>query len=275
MKQSFEKFMSSLRTTNRTLDFFCDFDKASDNVEDIRLELCMLNSLIGCENFFRGVETIWRRDPSVFRVLPILLAVRDGSVLVSDAYGQCVEMDSMFDSVESVVNFLEDSGLAKVLRERQVKDLLDYAFGIEVGLDTNARKNRGGQAMERHVASELSDARLPFRSEVYSTEWPELQRALGADKKRFDFAIEFRSVTYLLEVNFYHSGGSKLNEVARAYSELAPIVNGVRGFQFVWVTDGVGWHSAANKIEQAYRIIPRVYNLTSLSSFILELKMGL
>ena len=122
--------------------------------------------------------------------------------------------------------------------------------------------------MENVVGKILSDNDITYRKEVYSTEWPDLQAVLGDDKKRFDFVIETTEKNYLIEVNFYSGGGSKLNEIARSYSDIALKINSVEGFEFVWVTDGVGWRSAKNKLQEAYNIIPSVYNLTSVSSFI-------
>ena len=106
--------------------------------------------------------------------------------------------------------------------------------------------------------------------EVNSTEFTEIT-ALGTDLKRFDFVIETDYKTYLIETNYYNGGGSKLNEVARAYSELAPKINQYPAYEFVWITDGQGWHSAKSKLEEAYGIIPRIYNLTSISDFTDEL----
>ena len=104
-----------------------------------------------------------------------------------------------------------------------------------------------------------------------STEFPEIT-SLGADLKRFDFVIKTPDKTYLIETNYYNGGGSKLNEVARAYSELAPKINHYEHYEFVWITDGQGWHSAKGKLEEAYNIIPRVYNLTSIDDFLKEIK---
>ena len=145
---------------------------------------------------------------------------------------------------------------------------MDYVFGIETGLDTNARKNRSGHVMENTVANIFTNAGVPFRQEVYSREWTAITEVLGDDEKRFDFVVETSSKVYLIEVNFYSGGGSKLNEVARSYSDIAPKINSVEGFEFVWVTDGIGWKSAKNKLQEAYGIIPSVYNLTSINEFI-------
>ncbi|MBO6255333.1 MAG: type II restriction endonuclease, partial [Bacteroidaceae bacterium] len=265
-------FMSQLQETNQTLDFFCDFDKISANVAEVEMSLNTLNYLIGKEDLYKGVSEIWQRDPKVFEVLGILIAVRDeGKKPVVDADGNVVLLKSYFESPVKVAKFLHGTGLAKIFQSRRIKNLVDYVFGIETGLDTNARKNRSGHIMEGTVAHILSKNGIRFRQEVYSSEFPELS-VLGTDEKRFDFYIENSIKKYLIEVNFYSGGGSKLNEVARAYTELAPKVNSVKGFEFVWITDGIGWKSARNKLEEAYHTIPSVYNLTSIDSFIHLLK---
>lgn len=260
--------MSQLQKTNQTLGFFCDFDKISTNVSQVEMSLNTLNYLIGKEDLSQAVAEVWARDPRVFEVMGILIAVRDeGNKPVVNSQGNVVMLKSYFASAAKVVAFLQETGLADVFNSRRIKNLVDYVFGIETGLDTNARKNRSGHIMEKTVAKIFRENGLHFRQEVYSSEFPELS-VLGADEKRFDFYIETRIKKYLIEVNFYSGSGSKLNEVARAYSELAPRVNSVDGFEFVWITDGIGWRSARNKLEAAYTIIPSVYNLTTINDFI-------
>lgn len=273
MNKDFNKFMSQLQETNQTLDFFCDFDKIAANVDNIKLSLCMLNSLIGTTDLRKSVETIWKRDSSAFSVMDILIAVRsEGKKIVLNSSGDSIIIDRLFTSVDGVMEYLEGTGLADLFRKKKITDLVDYVFGIETGLDSNARKNRSGHVMEGMVANILSDNGIEFRQEVYLTEWPNLQRVLGDDEKRFDFVIKTSKKTYLIEVNFYSGGGSKLNEVARSYSDIAPKVNSVTGFEFVWITDGIGWKSAKNKLQEAYNIIPSIYNLTSIKDFLQEVK---
>lgn len=268
----FSTFMSQLKETNQTLDFFCDFDKIHNNVENIKLSLCMLNSLIGTADLRSAVETIWRRDKSAFNVMDILIAVRsEGKKKVLNSLGECVILNSLFNSVDGVIEFLEDTGLAEVLQSQKITNLVDYVFGVETGLDTNARKNRSGHVMEDVVAEIFDNNNIEYRKEVYSSEWTEMTQALGDDEKRFDFVIETPQKIYLIEVNFYSGGGSKLNEVARAYSDIAPKINAVEGFEFVWITDGIGWNSAKNKLQEAFNIIPSIYNLTSIHNFIEQL----
>lgn len=269
INKDFDTFMSQLQETNQTLDFFCDFNKIVQNVNNIKLSLCMLNSLIGAPNLRKAVETIWRRDRTAFDVMEILIAVRDrGNKKVIDTKGRCVPLSSFFFDIDGVMEYLESTGLAEVLQQQKIKDLVDYVFGIETGLDSNARKNRSGHVMERMIARIFTTNNISFRQEVYSSEWPEITNVLGDDEKRFDFVVQKNGTTYLIEVNFYSGGGSKLNEVARSYSEIAPKINAVNGFEFVWITDGIGWRSAKNKLQEAYSIIPSIYNLTNIADFL-------
>lgn len=269
MARDFNKFMSQLQETNQTLDFFCDFEKISQNVENIKLSLCMLNSLLGATDLRKAVETIWKRDRTAFDVMDILIAVRsEGRKKVIDRLGRCIVLDTLFKSVDGVMEFLDNTGLAEIFQSKRINDLVDYVFGIETGLDTNARKNRSGHVMEDVVARIFERNGIHYRQEIYSSEWPEITKVLGDDEKRFDFVVKTVSKTFLIEVNFYSGGGSKLNEVARSYSDIAPKINSVPGFEFVWITDGIGWKSAKNKLQEAYSIIPSIYNLTDIDEFI-------
>lgn len=250
-----------------------DFPKVAANVEAISIKLNQLNYLIGQEDMAAAVKRLWEENPKVFSVLDVLIAVRTKDKKKAiDVYGNIHLVSDYFNSPELVTAFLNETGLTEVFQKKQIKSLVDYVFGVEVGLDSNARKNRGGHIMEGLVANILTLYGIPFEQEVYYTEFPEIVKALGADNKRFDFVIRTPQKTYLIEANFYTGGGSKLNEVARSYSELAPKINAVPGFEFVWITDGIGWESARNKLEEAFAHIPSVYNLTNINTFIEKLK---
>ena len=265
--------MSQLRETNATLDFYCDFPKIAKNVADIEISLNTLNYLIGKENLREAVEALWSRDPRVFEVMDILIATRkkDGKKYI-DNDGSMHSVHSLFGSVEGVMKFIEGTGLDKVFKNKEVKDLVDYVFGVETGLDTNARKNRSGEITETLVARIFDHAGIKYREQVSSKEFPAISAVLGVDQKVFDFVIAANGTTYLIEVNFYSSNGSKLNEVARSYTDVAPKVNGVPGFEFIWITDGIGLNSARNKLEEAFAAIPSIYNLTTISEFISKIK---
>lgn len=268
-KEQFDLFISQLRETNATLDFYCDFPKISKNVADIEISLNTLNYLIGKEDLHSAVQALWDRDKKVFDVMDILIATRkkdDKKYIDND--GSMHSIHILFSSVDGVMKFIEGTGLDKVFKNKEVKDLVDYVFGVETGLDTNARKNRSGEITETLVARIFDNAGIKYQEQVSSKEFPAISAVLGADQKVFDFAITTQNKTYLIEVNFYSGGGSKLNEVARSYTDLAPKVNGVPGFEFVWITDGQGWNSAKNKLEEAFVEIPSIYNLTTICEFI-------
>lgn len=269
-KDQFDLFMSQLRETNATLDFYCDFPKIAKNVANIEISLNTLNYLIGKDDLRSAVQALWDRDKRVFDVMDILIATRkkDDKKYIDDE-GMMHSIHTLFSSVDGVMKFIEGTGLDKVFKNKEVKDLVDYVFGVETGLDTNARKNRSGAITETLIARIFDNAGIYYRTQISSKEFPAISAVLGADQKVFDFAITTRNKTYLIEVNFYSGGGSKLNEVARSYTELAPKINGVPGFEFVWITDGQGWNSAKNKLEEAFSAIPSIYNLTTIQDLII------
>ena len=271
-KEQFELFMSQLRETNATLDFYCDFPKIAKNVADIEISLNTLNYLIGKDDLRTSVEALWNRDKRVFDIMDILIATRkkDNKKYI-DNDGSMHSIHSLFDSVDGVMKFLEGTGLDKVLKNKEIKDLVDYVFGVETGLDTNARKNRSGDITETLVARIFDNAGVEYSKQVSSNEYPAISQVLGADQKVFDFVISTKEKIYLIEVNFYSGGGSKLNEVARSYTDVAPKVNSVPGYEFVWITDGEGWASAKNKLEEAFAIIPSIYNLSTIDNFISQI----
>lgn len=181
--------------------------------------------------------------------------------------GEIILLDKYFEKPELVLEFIEETGLAEVFKNKDVTNLVDYVFGIEVGLDTNARKNRGGDNMSKAVSLIFDKADIFYKKEVANTIFTEII-SLGADVKRFDFVVKTKLKTYLIEANYYNSGGSKLNETARSYSDVAPKINQYKNYEFVWITDGQGWLTAKNKLEEAYNIIPSLYNLITLEDFI-------
>ena len=271
MKEQFKTFLSQLSETNATLDYFVDFEKVKGNVRKIALKLNQLNYLIGKDNLEEAINDLYEENPKVFEVLDILIAVRNKSAKTLDNTGEITLLESYFTSPKGVLEYICETGLAEVFKNKEISNLVDYVFGIEVGLDTNARKNRGGDNMSKAVSLLFDREEIYYKKEVNSTLFLDIE-SLGVDVKRFDFVIKTKKKTYLIETNFYNTGGSKLNEVARAYSEVAPKINQYENYEFVWITDGQGWLSAKNKLEEAYHTIPSVYNLTTLSEFVERVK---
>ncbi len=272
MSKPFETFISQLNETNATLDYFTNFGKIKTNLSKISIKLNQLNYLIGKKDLKLAIEELFEENAKVFDVLDILIAVRKGKITKTfNRKGEIVQLQSYFETPDKIYEFIEDTGLSEIFRNKDITNLVDYVFGVEVGLDTNARKNRGGENMSKAVSLIFDNAKISYKKEVNSTEFPEIT-SLGVDLKRFDFVIKTAKKTYLIETNFYNVGGSKLNEVARAYVDIAQKINQYPNYEFVWITDGQGWLSAKNKLEEAYRIIPSVYNLSNLEIFIQKIK---
>ena len=275
MKKNFDLFISQLSETNATLDYFTDFEKVIRNTNKIAIKLNQLNYLIGKEDLQKAIKELYEENPKVFEVLDILLAIRTKDKKKTlNANGEFVLLESYFTSLQGVIDYIEQTGLAEIFKNKNISNLVDYVFGVEVGLDTNARKNRSGDNMAKAVALKFKGTNIPFRAEVNSTEFEEI-KSLGQDLKRFDFVIQTKKKTYLIETNFYNGGGSKLNEVVRAYTDIAPKINQYAKFEFVWITDGQGWLSAKNKLGEAYSLIPSIYNLANLDEFLSRVKSEL
>lgn len=272
MPGKFETFISQLSKTNVTLDFFTDFVKIKGNVSKILIKLNQLNYLIGKEDLKLAIEELYEENAKVFEVLDILIAVRkEKNTLTFNREGEIVQLDSYFKTADKIYEFIEDTGLGEIFKSKNITNLVDYVFGVEVGLDTNARKNRSGETMSKAVSFFFDKAEIFYKKEINSTEFPEIT-SLGADLKRFDFVVKTKIKTYLIEANFFNSGGSKPNEIARSYSDIALKINQYTNFEFVWITDGQGWLSAKNKLEEAFSIIPSIYNLSTLDLFIQKIK---
>jgi type II restriction enzyme len=268
MSEQFKIFLSQLSETNATLDYFTDFGKIITNINKISIKLNQLNYLIGKDDLGKAIEELYQENPKVFEVLDILIAVRkkDNKKIIHSS-GDIILLDTFFHSPATILEYIESTGLGDIFKNKNVTNLVDYVFGIEVGLDTNARKNRGGDNMSKAVSLIFDNANVFYKKEVSNTIYPEII-GFGADVKRFDFVIKTKLKTYLIETNFYNGGGSKLNETARSYSIVAPKINQYEKYEFVWITDGQGWHSAKNKLEEAFIIIPHLYNLTTLNLFV-------
>ncbi|MBQ7967795.1 MAG: type II restriction endonuclease [Bacteroidaceae bacterium] len=277
-ESEFNDFMSQLRKTNQTLSyFFVDFDKVTNNVNKVRINLNLLNSLVNCIDIKNTINDIFEEyGAKPFEALEILIAVRDSRkgiwVVDKSPMDEPKDLATMFKTPEGIYNFLEATQLLRLFQGKEITNLVDYVFGIEVGMDTNARKNRSGKIMENEVAERFRAAGVPFKEQVKSQAFDDLKPILGKDVKKFDFVIETKKKKYVLEVNFYNGGGSKPNETARAYTGIAPKINKVGNYEFVWITDGDGWNSAKPEIKQAYETIPSVYNLTNIDVFIKKIK---
>ncbi|MBE2254912.1 MAG: type II restriction endonuclease [Ignavibacteria bacterium] len=267
MSKQFKLFLSQLSETNATLNYFTDFKKIKKNIDVISIKLNQLNYLIGKSNLKSAIKELYKENPKVFEVLGILIAIRKNKKTKTlNNKGEIVFLESYFESPELIYEFIVETGLSEIFINKDVKNLVDYVFGVEVGLDSNAKKNRGGANMSKTVSLIFDSEGIFYKKEVDNSIFPDIL-SLGADIKRFDFVIKTKKKTYLIETNYYNTSGSKLNETARAYSDIAPKINQYPEYEFVWITDGQGWLSAKNKLEEAFYTIPCIYNLTTINIF--------
>ncbi len=183
MTHDFQLFLSQLSETNTTLQDFTDFKKVSTNVNKIAIKLNQLNYLIGKDNLELAIKELFEENPKVFEVLDILIAVRKSDKKkVINGFLSAQYIDEYFKTETGICEFIRKTGLAEVFRSKEITNLVDYVFGVEVGLDTNARKNRGGHNMENTIAKAFSDANIFFKQEVYNKFFPEIM-SLGEDLK--------------------------------------------------------------------------------------------
>lgn len=283
MKRDFNTWLSCMKDSIASWTYYTDFNKVYQNVNKIKIELNILNSLVGSKNIEKEFVYIVKQYPNVLSVIPVLLAKREKEIKVNDAYNNYIfSFIKMNYTIEQYVLFMKNSGLFDLLQNRIINNLIDYVLGVEVGMDTNGRKNRTGDVMEDIIESYLIKSGL-IKGKSYFKEMKksEVERKFGLDlslisnngktEKRFDFVfIGALGTIFACECNFFSSGGSKLNETARSYKNLAIESSNIKGFEFVWFTDGIGWKTARHNLEETYDILENIYNLNDLENGCLD-----
>ena len=281
--RDFNTWLSTMKDSIATWTYYTDFDKVYENVQKIKVELNILNSLIGSKNIEEEFKSIVTQYPNVLVVVPILLAKREAEIKVQDADGSYVfNFVKMNYTVDQYTLFMRNSGLFDLLQNHIINNLVDYVLGIEVGMDTNGRKNRTGHVMEDLVESYLIKAGL-VKGKTYFKEMnaSEVERRFHLDlsslsnegelEKRFDFVfVGALGTIFACECNFYGSSGSKLNETAGRYKLLTLESKDIAGFQFVWFTDGIGWNTAKKNLKETFDVLDNLYNLHDLENGMLN-----
>lgn len=282
MKRNFKAWLLTMKDSIATWNYYTDFAKVYENVAKLKIELNILNSLIGSRTIEEDFKQIIEKYPEVIKAIPILLAKREREIKVIDSQDSYVfNFIKMNYTVEQYALFMKNTGLFDLLQNHIINNLIDYVLGVEVGMDTNGRKNRTGDAMEDLVESYLIKAGLEkgktyfkelYKSEVEKMFGLDLSEISNDDKteKRFDFVfVSPLGEVYACECNFYSGGGSKLNETARSYKTLAIESKGIDRFNFVWFTDGVGWNSARHNLEETFDVLDTLYNIQDLENGII------
>lgn len=280
-KRDFHTWLSSFRYSIADFSYYIDFNKVYNNVESIKIELNILNSLISSKNIEVDFENLIKKYPETLKCIPILLAVREYEIFAGENGDvKLYTFNKQINTIEDYKLFMRKTGLFDLLSNHIINNLYDYVTGVETGLDSNGRKNRGGHQMEDLVESYIQKAGFKrdvnYFKEMYVSEvsrkWNIDLSAVsnqGKMEKRWDFVVKTDNCIYLIETNFYGSGGSKLNETARSYKTIATEMKNVKGAKFVWFTDGAGWKSAARNLEETFDVLDDIYSIKDMQNGIM------
>lgn len=282
MKRDFNEWLSKFKASISDYTYYVDFEKIYKNVDKVKVELNILNSLIGSKNIEKDFEQILVKYPETLECIPLLLAVRSREIFIKDEINEYLfNFNKMIYSINDYIKFMNESGLFDLLQNHIINNLYDYVLGIEVGLDSNGRKNRGGHLMENLVESYIKKAGFVKNKDYYKEMYlSDIEKKWNLDlstmsgnnvsTKRFDFVIKTNDNVYVIETNFYGGGGSKLNETARSYKMLAQESRKVEGVTFIWFTDGTGWKSARKNLEETFNELDTIYNINDLENGIIN-----
>lgn len=280
MDRNFNEWLSQFRYSISGYTYYIDFEKVYKNVESMKVELNILNSLIGSKNIEKDFENILTKYPETLKCIPLLLAVREKEIYAQDKDGEFLyNFKDRNYSIEQYKVFMRKTGLFELLENHIVNNLIDYCLGVETGLDSNGRKNRGGHQMEDLIESYIKKTGHEYYKEMYLTDiekkWNVDLSAIsgnGTSTKRFDFVVKTKKMIYVIETNFYggKGGGSKLNETARSYKMLSQEADSTDGITFVWFTDGTAWKSARRNLEETFNVMENIYNIKEIESGIME-----
>ena len=283
MKRDFAQWLLTFTDSIADYKYYIDFETIYRNAEEYKIELNMLNSLIGSKNIEKDFVNLINKYPEVLKCIPILLAVRQHEIIVLDSAGHkfAYNFTNMNYIIEQYKGCMRHTGLFDLIQNHLVNNLYDYVLGVESGLNSNARKNRGGHLMENVVERFIQKAGFK-KNETYFKEMylQEIEEKWKLDMsfisnqnqatKRFDFVVKTDNCIYGIETNFYAAGGSKLNETARSYKMIAEEAERIVSFEFVWFTDGMGWISARNNLRETFDIMDNIYNIADMKNGIMK-----
>lgn len=275
MKKDFKEWLNNFTDSIATYEYYTDFNIVYKNIDKIKVELNIMNSLIGSKNIEQDFDKLFKQYPEIRKCLPLLIAVRENEIKVIDEGEKLKYNFKTIDDIGLLKRFMRKTGLFDLMSNHLVNNLVDYGTGVEVGLGSNGRKNRGGHLMEDVLQGYIEKAGFiknqTYFKEMYLSDiekkWNiDLSKLsnLGKVAKRFDYVVKTNNCIYAFETNFYSSNGSKLNETARSYKMLAEESKNIKGFAFVWVTDGLGWQGAKNNLEETFDVLDNLFNLKEL-----------
>ena len=283
MKRNFAEWMLTFTDSIADYKYYIDFETIYKNANKYKIELNIMNFLVGSKDIEKEFIELVKKYPEVLKCIPILLAVRQSEIKVLDNDGNRFEYDfeKMNYKPEQYSVFMKETGLFDLIGNHIINNVYDYVLGVESGLNSNARKNRGGHLMEDLVEGFIQKAGFvkdkTYFKEMYlqdiEKKW-KLDMSFVSNQnqatKRFDFVVKTDSCIYGIESNFYASSGSKLNETARSYKMIAEESKNIVGFKFVWLTDGFGWYTAKNNLQETFDTMDDIYNIYDMKNGVMK-----
>ncbi|MCX6789071.1 MAG: type II restriction endonuclease [Candidatus Gribaldobacteria bacterium] len=283
----FDYLIKNLKPSILLWSYFVNWEKVFGNTKKIEIALNNLNYLIGKENFDDEFRFLIKQNPEIAKIIPALV-VRDGSntskfkILVDYKQKKFVYEEYDFtksnltaDDIERYLTFVKEAGLNALIVSQKIKNLVDYMIGVEAGLDSNGRKNRGGHCMENIVEFFISDLckrkGYEYLKEANADKIKEKWNiVVPVDKssRRYDFVVNNGKELFIFETNFYGGGGSKLKSTAGEYRNLFDVLSSK--LKFVWVTDGYGWKSITRPLRETFNHNEYLFSLDMLENGILE-----
>lgn len=273
-ERNFEEWLNHFKSSIADYKYYVDFEKVKVNVNKIKVELNILNSLIGEDDIENKFLEIVQKYPETLKCIPVLLAIRQNEISI-----KTIDKDDVFNfknpnhSPEEYAVFMTETGLFDLIQNHLISNLYDYVTGVESGLDSNGRKNRGGHLMEDLVEEHIKLLNTKYYKELrtddlikkYDIDLSAITNQ-GKTIKRFDFVIPYKNKIFAIETNFYQSSGSKLNETARSFKNIAISSENIPNFEFVWITDGKGWNSAKSNLAETFSVMDHLYSIQDLQN---------
>lgn len=282
METTFEELKTTFKNSIKTWDYFVNWTKVFGNSSELEISLNKLNYLLGKSDFDTEFKKLYEDSPEIIKVLPVLLAIREDKLEIFDIKKNTNKFLNFSlekqNSINEYLEFIKETGLIKLFNEDGIKNLVDYVIGVEVGLDSNGRKNRGGQLMET-IVGEYVDSFCKKNGFEYLEQanagkikdtWG-YEVEVDKSSRSFDFAVynPKNNQLKLFETNFYNGGGSKLKAVCGEFRSLYNELK-KQSIDFIWITDGLGWETALKPLEETFNHNDYVFNLNMVENGILD-----
>lgn len=269
--EKYNVFIKTLSTTNIKLEEYTSWKKINKEMDKNRWYCNQLNFFLSIneKDFKLKFSKYFNESEESFKMLPLLLSNK------KEHFNYLINNQIRTFNIKNksdVYIFIRESGLLEnIFINESCKDIYSYCFGVEVGIDNNSLKNKSGKWASDILLKILEDNNIEeIKKEVYIKDILNLpNNKLGEfQNKKFDFVFKYKNVTYLVELNYFNSGGSKINSESDRFIELNNkiIESKIPNIKLLYVTDGLGWLKHKEKLKMVLKNIGHCYNFQLLKS---------